>query len=307
MRYGCRVDWLTVIRSLGSDELPWFVGRALAFMGHADPNWMSLKLSTRFSDPRADAASCHVLARPEEAPSAGVVVLAPDPDDDARNLVFYSPWHEDGAEDLGELVGALLERFPHESAVLRLDAVPEARRRDLAVALEPLGFEVDELRSLSFDLSQVPPIGSPLLFEAWSLPSDRRFREFYAAAENRRVSDAGWAYLKRRHGPFQPDLWFLARETLDQEPVGYAFFGLGNRRVDGRYTLDAVGVAHELRSDSTMLRRVVISALQELASFSPLGTVEAEVSLLDGKLGDLLRLVGFTQVSRSHVLVKRPG
>src|SRR5690606_9619542 len=121
-----------------------------------------------------------------------------------------------------------------------------------------------------------PPIGSPLLFEAWSLGSDRRFREFYASAEGRQVSDAGWAYLKRRHGPFQPDLWYLARETLDQGPVGYAFFGMGSRRVDGRYTLDAVGVAHELRSDSAMLRRLVISALQELSSFSPLGTVQAE-------------------------------
>lgn len=295
-----------MIRSLGSDELPWFVGRALAFLGHADPHGMSLRLATRFRDPRSDAASCHVLARPGEAPRAGVVVLAPDPDDDARNLVLFSPWYEDGPEDVRELVEPLLDRYPHESAVLRLDAVPEDRRSALAATLAPLGFEVDETRALSFDLSQVPPIGSPLLFEAWSLGSDRRFREFYAGAEDRQVSDAGWAYLKRRHGPFQPDLWYLARETLDQEPVGYAFFGMGSRRVDGRYTLDAVGVAHELRSDSAMLRRLVISALQELSSFSPLGTVEAEVSLLDGKLGDLLRHIGFEQVSRSPVLVKRP-
>ncbi len=295
-----------MIRSLGSDELPWFVGRALAFLGHPDPHGMSLRLSGRFRDPRADAGACHVLAREGEAPSAGVVVQAPDPDDDARNLVLSSPWHEEDAADARDLVASLLARFPHESAVLRLDAVPADRRRALAAALEPLGFEVDETRSLRFDLSQVPPIGSPLLFEAWSLGSDKRFREFYAAAEGRDVSDAGWAYLKRRHGPFHPDLWFLARETLDQKPVGYAFFGLGQRRVDGRYTLDAVGVAGELRSDSTMLRRLVISALQELSSFSPVGVVEAEVSLLDGKLGDLLRLVGFTQVSRTPVLVKRP-
>ncbi len=296
-----------MVRSLGSDELPWFVGRALAFLGHPDPHGLSLRLATRFGDPRADASACHVLVRAGEAPAAGVVARPPDADDDARNLLLYSPWHEEDAGTMCDLVAALLAKYPHESAVLRLDAVPESRRAVLAEALAPLGFEVDETRTLVFELSQVPPIGSPLLFEAWSLPSDRRFREFYANAEGRAVSDAGWAYLKRRHGPFHPDLWFLARETLDQEPVGFAFFGSGQRRVDGRYTLDAVGVARELRSDSAMLRRLVISGLQELSSFSPVGTVEAEVSLLDGKLGDLLRLVGFTPVSRSPVLVKRPA
>lgn len=301
------VDSVTVVRSLEADELPWFVGRSLAFIGHSDPQRLALLLASRFGDPRADAQACHVLAPPGRAPAAGVHVLAPDPDDDARHVRFSSPWHDDDAAAFAALVADLLSRHDHESAVVRLDAVPARRRAELADALAPLGFAPDELSLMRFDLSQVPPIGSPLLLEAWTPAADRRFRAFYAAAEARDVTDAGWAYLKRKRGPFQPDLWFLARETLDQDPVGYAFCGRSARRVDGRYTLDAVGVARALRSDSAMLRRLVISTLHELASSSPLGTVETEVSLRDGRLGDILRYVGFAPVMRSPVLAKRPA
>lgn len=296
-----------MIRSLAADELPWFVGRALAFLGHYDPQGLALRLAARFGDPRADARGCRVLARAGTAPCAGVHVLAPHPDDDARRVELSSPWHDDDPEAFAELVAHVLAGHDHDSALLRLDAVPRRRRDELAARLATLGFRPEEVTLMSFDLSQVPPLGSPLLLEAWSEEADRRFRSFYAGAEDRPVTDAGWAYLKRRHGPFQPDLWFLARETLDQEPVGYAFCGLVARRVDGRYTLDAVGVARELRADSAMLRRLVISVLQELASFSPVGAVDAEVSLSDGKLGDILRLVGFAPVMRSPVLVKRPA
>jgi len=295
-----------VIRSLAADELPWFVGRALAFIGHSDPQRLALLLSPRFADARADARACRVLVREGVAPSAGVHVQAPHPDDDARRVLLSSPWHDDDPEGFVELVAHVLSRYDHDSAVVRLDAVPEGRREELAARLAPLGFAPDEVTAMRFDLSQVPPIGSPLLLEAWTPEADRRFRGFYADAEDRRVTDAGWAYLKRKNGPFQPDLWFLARETLDQEPVGYAFCGLVARKVDGSYTLDAVGVARPLRSDSVMLRRLVISTLHELASFSPVGAVDAEVSRADGRLGDILRLVGFEPVARSPVLVKRP-
>src|SRR5690606_32457005 len=143
--------------------------------------------------------------------------------------------------------------------------------------------------------------------EAWTEAADRRFRSFYEAAEDRRLTEAGWAYLKRKNGPFQPDLWFLARETLDQEPVGYAFCGLVAKSLDGRFPLAAVGVARELRADSAMLRRLVISTLHELASLSPMGAVDVEVSRSDGRLGDILRYIGFEPVTRSPVLVKRPA
>lgn len=297
---------MTVIRSLAADELPWFVGRALAFIGHSDPQRLALLLAPRFRDPRGDAQGCRVLARPGRSPSAGVHVQAPDPDDDSRRLLLSSPWHDDDVDGFAELVAEVLRRHEHDAAVLRLDAVPPARRDELAARLAPLGFAPDEVARMRFDLSQVPPLGSPLLLEAWSEASDRRFRAFYEDAEGRPVTDAGWAYLKRKNGPFQPDLWFLARETLDQDPVGYAFCGLVARRVDGQYTLDAVGVARELRSDSAALRRLVISTLNELASFSPVGAVDAEVSRADGRLGDILRYVGFVPVVRSPVLVKRP-
>ncbi len=300
------VEWATVIRSLGADELPWFVGRSLAFLGHSDPQRLALLLSTRFRDARADAQGCLVVARPGLAPSAGAHVAAPDPDDDARTIQLSSPWHDSDPEALTELVAHVLARHDHDSAVVKLDAVPRARAAELAEHLAPLGFSPDEVTAMRFDLSQVPPIGSPLLLEAWTPGADRRFRAFYAAAEDRDVTDAGWAYLKRKRGRFQPDMWFLARETLDQDPVGYAFCGLGARRVDGRYTLDAVGVAQAHRSDSAMLRRLVISTLQDLSAISPVGTVEAEVSRRDGRLGHILRLIGFEVVGRSPVLAKRP-
>lgn len=295
------------MRSLAADELPWFVGRSLAFIGHSDPQRLALLLAPRFRDPRADAEGCRVLARPGTAPTAGVHVQAPHPDDDSRRVLLSSPWHEDDPEAFVGLVAKVLARYEHDAAVLKLDAVPPRRRDELAAHLAPLGFVPDEVAKMTYDLSDVPPLGSPLLLEAWTEAADRRFRSFYEAAEDRRLTEAGWAYLKRKNGPFQPDLWFLARETLDQEPVGYAFCGLVAKSLDGRFTLDAVGVARELRADSAMLRRLVISTLHELASLSPMGAVDVEVSRSDGRLGDILRYIGFEPVTRSPVLVKRPA
>src|SRR5690606_12329524 len=73
------VEWATVIRSLAADELPWFVDRALAFIGHSDPQRLALLLSPRFADARADARACRVLVREGGAPSAGVPGPAPHP------------------------------------------------------------------------------------------------------------------------------------------------------------------------------------------------------------------------------------
>src|SRR5690606_12074964 len=132
---------------------------------------------------------------------------------------------------------------------LELHSLDAERRSELLAVLAPLGFQADELIALRFELSEVPPPGAPLVFEAWSATTDREFRALYRAAEERPLSDAGWAFLKRRHGPFHPDLWLLARETLDQEAVGYAFCGSAERRLDGRYNLAAVGVRGDLRGD----------------------------------------------------------
>jgi len=55
-----------------------------------------------------------------------------------------------------------------------------------------------------------------------------------------------------------------------------------------------------------MLRRLVISTLQELSGRSPLGTVEADLSGSDPKLVDILGSVGFARHGRTPVLVKPP-
>src|SRR5690606_41212771 len=99
----------------------------------------------------------HVLARPGQAPAAGVHVLAPDPDDDARHVRFSSPWHDDDAAAFAALVADLLSRHDHESAVVRLDAVPARRRAALAAALAPPGYALDvrcRTRIASMQVSQ---------------------------------------------------------------------------------------------------------------------------------------------------------
>ncbi len=295
-----------MIRNLGPDEVVWFIGRALAFLGHPEPHALSMRLGNRLRDAVQDARHCFVLEREASAPSAGMHVVAPDPADDVRTMVITSPWHDDDPEAFVELLNAMLRTNPHEAVLIRLHSVSEARRDDLRRLIEPLGFVADELRRLRFELSDVPPIGTPLVLEAWQPDTDTAFRAFYQHAEARPVGDAAWAFLKRRHGPFRPDLWFLARETLDQDPVGYAFCGTRARGVDASYTLDAVGVLQELRGDSEMLRRLLVSTLQELSSMSPMGVVDTELGLGDPKLVDILASLGFVEVDRTPALLRMP-
>lgn len=302
-----RVDWSTVIRTLLPDEVAWFVSRAVAFLGHSDPRGLSQRLAPRLQDPGGDAARCFVVQRATEEPTAGVYVRAPGPDDDDQTLSLVSPWHAGDADDLARLAQEMLERFPHEAAVAPLHALPEARADELTTVLAPLGFRRDEVRRVRFELADVPPLGTPLVLESWSLSSDRAFRELYQQSEATRVSDRYWAYLKRRHGSFRPDLWFMARETLDQEPVGYAFCGAERRGLDAGYVLNGVGVLQEHRDSSEMLRRLVVSTLYELAGVSPFGTIEAELSTSDPKLIDILMSLGFVTVERFAVLVRLPG
>lgn len=301
-----RLDWRPVVRSLSPDEVAWFVSRAVAFLGHSDPRGLSQRLAPRLRDAASDAARCFVYAPSRGEPSAGVYVRAPGPDDDDATLTLVSPWHVDDPEGLRRLVGAVLERFPHEAAVAALHGVPPARARELQALLAPLGFVRDEVRRVRFELSEVPPLGRPLVLEAWSLRAERAFRDLFERAEARQLSDEAWAYLKRRHAPFRPDLWFMARETLDQEPVGYALCGARGRGFDAAYVLNGIGVLQEHRRSSEMLRRLVVSVLQELAALSPFGTVEAELSASDPKLIDILRSVGFVTVERYAALVRMP-
>ena len=144
-------------------------------------------------------------------------------------------------------------------------------------------------------------------------------------AEGGERSDGAWAWLKRWRGPFRPDLWFIARETLDQEPVGYAFVGTNKPSLDASYYLTAVGVLPEHRHSSEMLRRLVVSTLTELAGDgnpaallgmrygletrdgAPQGGFDATLSTRDPKLIEILRSLGFASGDPYPMLIKRPA
>lgn len=295
-----------MVRNLAPDEVVWFIGKALAYLGHSDPKAMSLRLGPLLADSRGDGDACFVMTHSDRAPSAGVFLKPPDPTSDSLGLRFASPWHDGEPGDLRVLIEHLLARFEHDHAYVDLHSLGDSHRLELAELLKELGFVLDELHQLRFELSEVPPIGVPLVLDAWSQKQDIEFRNFYAAAEAKTVTDGGWSYLKRASGPFHPDLWFLARETLDQNCVGYAFFGTTEQRIDARFSLDAVGVRRDLREDSGMLRRLVISALQELSGISPMGVVDASIGSSDPKLTGILRSLGFRETARVPLLAKLP-
>jgi hypothetical protein len=292
-----------LIRSLAPDELPWFLTRAFAFLGHRDPWGLAQRSVARLRDVRRDASRAWVLesapggtasAAAVGEPTAGVVAWPPDPDRDDPTLRLAQPWHDgDDPAPFTELVGELLRRQPHEAVELDLSALGPERAAALGAALAPLGFERDGLRSLGFELAETPPLGRPLVLEGWRLTADAAFRAFVAEAEGVALHEGRWAWLKRAHGPFTPDLWFLAYETLDQPPVGYALAGRRRGGVDGELALTAVGVARAHRGSTEMLRRLLLTLLHELAAESPVGRLRAEFSTTDTKLVAIMRSIGF--------------
>jgi hypothetical protein len=296
-----------VIRTLSPDELVWFLGRSFAFLGHADPHGLASRLSPRLREPRREAAHAFVWQPPEASPTAGVAVRFPDPDDDDRTLRLAQPWFDHDAQDFAALVRELERRHAFEAARLDLPALPGERVEALGRVLAPQGFELEVLRPLSFDLAEVPPLGAPLVLEAWRLPADGAFRRVVARAEGwEPLSDRRWAYLKRASGPFTPDLWFMASEGPDRDPAGYALCGPLAAGVEARFGLTAAGVLPEHRGSTVMLRRVLLSLLHELAGMSPLGRVEAELSDRDPKLIDILRSLGFAVGPAVPVLRRVP-
>ncbi|MDF1523834.1 MAG: hypothetical protein P1P87_13585, partial [Trueperaceae bacterium] len=252
-----------MIRPLASDELVWFLARAFDFIGHRDPWGLARRAVANLRDPRRDAARSWVFGVGDE-PTAGVVAWPPDAERDAPTLRLAQPWFV-GADPAAfrPLVERVLERHPHEAVELDLAAVPAEAAAAIGAALAPLGFERDVLHPLAFDLAEVPPLGRPLVLEAWRLEADGTFRAFVAAAEGGAIGEGRWAWLKRAHGRFTPDLWCLAYETLDREPVGYALAGRRRAGVDGELALTAVGVAAAHRGSTEMLRRLVLSVLHE--------------------------------------------
>ena len=136
---------------------------------------------------------------------------------------------------------------------------------------------------------------------------DATFRRVYAHAEARAVSDAHWSWRKRHGGAFRPDLWFLARPTPDQPPVGYAFAHVGRDALDAPYRLEAAGVARDHRGDSEMARRLIVTVLQELAGRSPMGTVVTDADTSEPAWRRILQAVGFDPTDRTRRLERPPG
>jgi hypothetical protein len=294
-----------VIRPLASDELVWFLARAFDFIGHRDPWGLARRAVVDLRDPRRDASRSWVYGVGDE-PTAGVVAWPPDAERDDPTLRLAQPWFVGHPDAFRALVERVLERHPHEAVELDLAAVPAAEAAAIGEALAPLGFEPDVLYPLAFDLADVPPLGRPLVLEAWRLDVDGAFWAFVAAAEGSAIGEGRWAWLKRAHGRFTPDLWCLAYETLDREPVGYALAGRRRPGVDGELALTAVGVAAAHRGSTEMLRRLVVSVLHELAGASPLGRVRAELSARDPKLLEILRSIGFEVGAARPVLRRLP-
>ena len=240
-------------------------------------------------------------------PLAGLAVQpTPWPNEDPT-LKLSLPWFAgDHPAPLLALLRTLLERTAQEAVELDLSALDDARRGLLAGALAPLGFAPDQRRSLRFDLSDTPPLGRPLVLEGWRLAHDATFRNFVADAEGVAIGDRRWAFMKRAAGPFTPELWTLAYETLDQPPVGYALAARQRGGFDGVLHLSALGVAQPWRATTEMLRRLVLSLLHEWAAQSPMGRVEATLWGDDPKLIAILRSIGFQVEEQRRVLRRLP-
>ncbi len=295
-----------MIRSLAPDELEWFIAASFSFLGHSDARGFARRARGKLRDPTREAERSFVLFGADAHPLAGAYLLAPEPTGDEQTLHLSNLWFARRAEDLQELLEHQLERCHFEAARAPLHNYAPSRIEAVRPVLESLGFKLEHARDMTFELADVPPLGAPLLLESWSEEADPLFRHVFEQAEQQHPSDELWAHLKRWRGPFMPDLWFIARQTLDQEPVGYAFYGAFRGSAAGSYYLTAAGALAKYRESSEMLRRLLLSSLQELAALSPLGRLETFVNEDDPKLTQILESLGFSTSSRYPVFSKRP-
>lgn len=300
------VDSRLVIRSIAPDELEWFIASSYDFLGHSDPRAFARRSVRQLHDLKEEADRSFILFSPGDVPLAGVYALAPEPEDDDQNLYLSNLWFKEDAADLTRLLRELLRKLEHEAVHLPLYNVSPNRLEALTPALTALGFEPKQVYDLEFDLADLPPLGAPLVLEAWSEENDERFGKIFEHGEGFAPSEAFWAWLKRWRGTFQPNLWFLVSETIDQDPVGYAFYGMTQEGIDGIYYLTAAGVLAEYRNSSEMLRRLLISSMAELAAQSPFGRIQTLVTQPDPKLINILRSLGFEQKGSYPAFVKQP-
>ncbi|MCA9837650.1 MAG: hypothetical protein KC422_12075 [Trueperaceae bacterium] len=295
-----------MIRSLAPDELPWFLSQAYRFSGHSDPTGFALRSIKHLRDAEIEADHCFVLIENREA-VAGVYVVGPNKGEDDLNLYLANPWYTHDEAELERLLRQVFARFHYEAVHFPLYYLAKEHITLFEAPFRRLGFFLEDTCDLRFELSDLPPLGIPILLEAWTYIADDLFAETFTQAEQAPVSEEYWAWLKRWRGPFQPDFWFLGRETLDQDPIGYGFFGAHKLGIDGIYYLTAIGTLAEHRHSSEMLRRLVLSCMHELASQSPLGRIETSLSMKDPKLVQIFASLGFEIANRYPKFIKRPS
>jgi len=267
---------------------------------------LARRLEPALRDVRRDAALAHVWHPPGGQPLAGGVVRRPSDEAVDSTVGLSVLWHEGDEVAARRFVEAILASVRHDAVAVDLQGVPAGVASAWLAWLSPLGFIPRERVALTFDLADVPPLGVPLMLDAWRQESDGAFRDLYAMAEGMDVGDAHWSWRKRHGGRFQPDLWFLARETPEQEAMGYAFCH-GGEGFDATYRLEAAGVVPERRTSSESARRLVWTVLQELAGRSPFGIVVTECDANDRPWIDILHALGFTTRTRRRFLERTPG
>lgn len=295
-----------MIRSLAADELIWFLTQYYAFLGHSDARSFAQRIAPRIRDQDAEADRAFILVEGKDKPLAGVYVLAPEHDDDNQNLYLSNLWYTGSEKNLESLLRQVFARHKYEAVHFPLFNFSTERIQTITPVFDTLGFTLEGACDLDFELADLPPLGMPLVLEAWSYQTDDAFKDLYCRAESTHISEEYWAWLKRWRGKFNPDYWFMLRETLDQEPVGYAFYGAKQKGIDGIYYLTAAGVLPQYRDSSEMLRRLVISSMHDLASRSPLGRIQTTVHVTDPKLIHIFESLGFYIRNRYQVLVKYP-
>lgn len=294
-----------MIRELVADELVWFLRQALSFAGHADPGGLARKLHPMLKQPGHDDSLSFAFLQ-DGAALAGATVRLAHNNDGVQTLRLSNVWHDRAPQALDQLIAHLLARHQHEVAVVHLYSLPESACAELTTVLGPQGFARELHHVLRFELSEVPPLGTPLVLEAYRQADEPAFRAVYHEAEGLPARGPQWAYLKRKGGRFTPDHWYIGRETLDQDPVGYAFCSRTKFGIDASFSLDGVGVLPRYRQDSEMLRRLLLSLLHELSGTSPFGAVNADLPDSDPKLIEILASLGFETSERVPLLMKRP-
>lgn len=300
-----------MIRKLAPDELEWFMASSYSFIGHSDPRAISRQFIKQLSLLENQTEYCFIYLDDDERPLAGLYA-ADEAEDDIKSLHLSNIWFNEKAEDLAHLVKHVLGELEHESVLCPLYNLAEEQRHALVPVFEALDFRLDQIFELEVELSDFITKESNLVLEAWSLNLEEEFRKVFEAAEGYQPHQNYWTYLKRMPGKFSPDLWFLARESLEQEAIGYALFGRyqsgGNYAddLDTVYYLSGVGVLQEHRHSTEMLKRVMLSSIDELASRSPLGRLHSSLNNADPKLIDIFKTLGFSKKHDYYCLVKSP-